>query len=236
MATLWPVVKSMREVRTIIASLIGVSTSKLLLVLDFDKTLGTTFFSPTEIKRSIQEGCRPSTECVRLCDPETPEILQELRNSGVDMMILTARSRAATGITEEAVKAILPAGILVKHKPIETAELYMTNGICYSGTTEKGVSLLKILPILKRTYECIIQLDDLAENLVSFINHISGTSMRFIPILYYQTPSVRANATKRVSVRVSMRSHVRTVSGFMIPCGALIIDDQVSPIEEPVSA
>jgi hypothetical protein len=231
MATLWPVVKSMREVSTIISSLIGVHTSQLLLVLDFDKTLGNMFFSPTEIKRSIKEGCRPSTECVRLCDPETPEILQELRSSGVDMMILTARSRCATGITEEAVKAILPADILVKHRPIETAELYMTNGVCYSGSTEKGVSLLQILPILKRNYECIIQLDDLAENLVSFIKHISNTNMRFIPILYYQTPGAGESETKRVSVRASMRSHVRTISGFTVPCGEMIRDDEQRFVE-----
>lgn len=199
---MWPIAKSMRQIQQITGSLFGVKPSDVLIVLDFDKTL----ISAMQV--SAGDGSPTPIIKGRLCDSETPAVLTELRKGGSDIIILTARNRSDVGFTEETVRTLLPKNVLLVQSPHETPNWYFANGICSCAASPKGDVLVELLTHLRRKYQCIIVIDDRADNLHSYIKRLADTNNRFVPILYQFTPS-EVSSGQYLSVKLRANKHIR---------------------------
>lgn len=216
---MWLSVKSIKQVQRIAQSLLDVQLSKTLIVLDLDKTLiGNVVMSPRH------DSPIPILQS-RLCDSSTPRVLTTLSQQGADVIVLTSRNRIDVGITEETVRTFLPKNVLLTNKPHETPNWYFANGICSCGSASKGDVLVELLEKFGKKYECIIVVDDLEENLNSYIKRLSEINNRFIAILYQYSP-LEVNTGSICTLKLRENKHVRVLT-----CGGSPID-----INEPLTA
>jgi hypothetical protein len=216
---MWLSVKSMSQVQRITELLLGVQISKTLIVLDLDKTLiGNVVMSPRH------DSPTPILQS-RLCDSSTPRVLTTLSQQGASVLVLTARNRIDVGITEETVRTFLPKKVLLSNKPHETPNWYFANGICSCGLASKGDVLIELLERFGKEYECIIVVDDLEDNLHSYIKRLSESNNRFIAILYQYSP-LEVNTGSICTLKLRQNKHVR-----ILTCGGTPID-----INEPLTA
>jgi hypothetical protein len=202
---MWPIAKSMQQVKHIAENIFNVKMTEILLVFDFDRTLIGDINYVTDGKVIKQQ----------LCDSDAPKSLYEMKISGADIIILTARNKNLVGITEETVRTLLPQQILSKHKTYETNDWYFANGICSCGSASKGNVLIELLPYLSKSYKCLILVDDLASNLNNYIKLLSErTNNSFIAILYKYSPDeINSGELKSIKVRENRKTQILSCGG-----------------------
>lgn len=220
---MWLSVKSMWQVKKISESIFGVDISRILIVLDLDKTLIGSVHIVTTPPTNGRTLTAPIVKG-RLCDSRTPAVLSKLSEQGADVIVLTARNRNDIGITEETVRTLLPKNVLFVNQPHETPNWYFANGVCSCGSTAKGDVLVELLSKFKKNYDCIVVVDDREDNLVSYIKRLSATNNRFVAILYQYSPREIVTGDLQ-TLQIRQNKHIRIHT-----CGGTPID-----INEPLT-